>query len=69
MRHGLFSSPDKKLFLGVFSMRTGRNNTPDAQPRTHTSTFDPINENGFERQIIWCKDREDPRYTLEMAEV
>ena len=30
---------------------------------------DPINENDFERRIVWCKHREDPTNTLEMAKV
>ena len=32
-------------------------------------TCDPINKNDFERQIVWCKHREDPTITLEMAKV
>ena len=32
-------------------------------------TCDPINENDFERRIVWSKHREDPTNTLEMASV
>ena len=32
-------------------------------------TFDPINENGFERQIVWRKNKKDLTKTLELMEV